>query len=150
MTANFGELFDLLARFDLAAAHVPGYLKHADFGQSEAFYDFNTGVIALRRTPAVAEFVANWRELHERWSKVQPFPMTALDQAAFRCALWKSSLSPYVLGSEYNYRTIFSGRLVGAAKIIHGRSKDYEKLAAHINTRVGPRIFDAFPPGREW
>jgi len=71
-------------------------------------------------------------------------------QAPFRHALWRSPLAFYVLSLEYNYRTQYPGRLVGAARIIHGRSSNYEKLAAHINAALGPRVFGAFPPDAAW
>jgi hypothetical protein len=152
VAANVDDLFDLLNRFDVAAAHAPGYTKCLDKGQSEAFNDFNLGVVALRRTPGVAELLANWIDIYERWKKSPPFRIytAASDQASFRRALWESSISFFVLSPEYNYRSIFPGRLVGAAKIIHGRSRNYEKLTAHINAQTGPRIFDAFRPDREW
>jgi tetratricopeptide (TPR) repeat protein len=153
---NIDELFDLLERFDLAAAQAPGYTGD-DRGPSEAFYEFNTGVIPYRGTGAVGEFLANWAELYARWfrsppsrlappASTSPFHRMAAytnDQPAFRRALWESSLSFYALSPEYNYRTIFPGRLVGKAKIIHGRSTNYEKLAAHVNATVGPRLFQA-------
>lgn len=145
------ELFDLLRRFDIAAAQVSGYTKCADSGQSEAYYDFNSGIIAYRSTEAVKAFFANWRQLCADWFRSPPFPLVAnRDQAALRRALWDSALSLHTLSPEYNYRSVFPGRLVGKAKIIHGRSKNYEKLAAHLNTKSGPRIFDRFPPEFDW
>jgi hypothetical protein len=152
VAASIDDLFDLLSRFDVAAAHAPGYTKCLDNGQSEAFNDFNAGVILLRRAPGAAEFLASWADIYERWTKSPPFRIHTLqgDQPSFRRALWESPVSFFVLSPEYNYRSIFPGRLVGAAKIIHGRSKNYEKLVAHINARMGPRIFDAFPADREW
>jgi hypothetical protein len=151
ITANISELFDLMLRFDIAAAHVPGYTKCDDQGQSEAFYDFNTGVIAYRSTDATAEFLSNWAQLCERWLKQPPFRLTGKwDQAPFRRALWESSLSLYVLTPEYNYRSIFPGRLVGKAKIIHGRSTNYEQLAAYLNAQDGPRTFLRFSPDWAW
>ena len=144
--ANIGELFDLLQRFDIAAAHAPGYTKCDDQGQSEAFYDFNTGVIPYRRADAVTKFLANWAQLCERWLKSPPFRIAGIeDQPPFRRALWESSLAFYVLTPEYNYRSIFPGRLVGKAKIIHGRNANYENLAAYLNAQNGPRTFPRFP-----
>lgn len=150
VTANLDDLFDLLARFDIAVAHAPGYTKHPDTGQSEAFYDFNTGVIALRKTADVVQFLGNWSALYEQWAKSPPFRLRAVDQAPFRRVLWQSSLAFYVLSPEYNYRSQYPGRLVGHAKIIHGRVSNYEKLAAHINAALEPRIFDSFPPDAVW
>jgi hypothetical protein len=144
VTANLDELFDLLRRFDVAAAYAQGYTKHPDIGQSEAFFDFNTGVITYRKTTPVVEFLANWAATYKRWIESPPFSLRAVDQAPFRRALWESALAFYVLSPEYNYRSQYVGRLVGSAKIIHGRVANYEKLAAHINAATGPRVFDKF------
>ena len=146
LTANVDELYDLLNRFDVAAAHAPGYTKCGDTGQSEAFYDFNTGVIAVRRTPAVAEFLARWTEIDNQWIRSLAFYSPARDQSSFRRALWESNVSFYVLSPEYNYRTIFPGRIVGRARILHGRSTNYEKIATSLNAKAVPRIFEPFPP----
>lgn len=72
--------------------------------------------------------------------------MRTVDQAAFRRALWDSALAFYVLSPEYNYRSQYAGRLVGHAKIIHGRVSNYEKMTVHINAVLGPRVFQKFPP----
>lgn len=151
VTTSIEELFDLLGRFDIAAAHTPGYLKSDDRGQSEAFNEFNTGVIVYRGNSIVGDLIERWIWLFEHWlANGVPFRHVALDQAAFRRALWQSQASLYVLSPEYNYRTILPGRLVGQAKILHGRTSDYEKLAAHLNAKLGPRIFNPFPPGMRW
>ena len=144
ITANLDDLFDLLQRFDIAAAHAPGYTKCDDRGQSEAFHDFNTGVIAYRSTPAVGKFLSSWDKLHTQWSANPPFYLKGVDQPAFRRALWDSQLTFYTLSPEYNYRTIFPGRLVGAAKILHGRNTNYPKLETHLNAAKGPRTFPRF------
>ena len=129
----------------MSAAHAPGYTKCGDTGQSEAFYDFNTGVIAVRRTPAVAEFLARWTEIDNQWIRSLAFYSPARDQSSFRRALWETNVSFYVLSPEYNYRTVFPGRLVGRAKILHGRSTNYEKIAASLNAKAVPRILEPFP-----
>ncbi|MGO9849842.1 MAG: hypothetical protein ACLPKT_25560 [Methylocella sp.] len=154
VTANVSELFDLLKRFDIAATHAPGYIKCNDRGQSEAFYDFNTGVIVYRTSVEMDKFLAAWETLYSAWSAAPPFRPLGTDQPSFRRALWESRLSVYVFGPEYNYRIFgpdnyssrYPGRLVGKAKIIHGRSTNYEKLAAYLNAHDGPRIFPRFPP----
>jgi hypothetical protein len=151
VTSCVGELFELLDRFDLAAAPPPVYTKAPDPVGSEAFYDLNTGVLALRRSDRLGEVLQRWAGLHEEWALVAaPFETTATDQHAFRRVLWESDLSLYVLGPEYNYRSVFPGRLVGAAKIIHGRSPDFEALASVLNASAGqPRTFEMFPSRAE-
>jgi len=150
VAGNLDELFDLLERFEVAAAHAPGYTKSPDDGQSDAFYDFNTGVIALRDAAAVRDLLALWFRIQSDWTAKPLFPTNLQDQPAFRRAVWESRVSVYVLGSEYNYRSVFPGRLVGRAKIIHGRSTNYEKLAAYLNRSIEPRTFLRFPPEWEW
>jgi len=148
---NIEELFDLLERFDVAVAHAPGYVKCDDNGQSEAFNDFNAGVIVFRKSPGVHALLAHWRDIYESWTKTPPFNLQGKeDQPALRRALWESSVSLYVLGPEYNYRSVFPGRLIGRAKIIHGRSTNYEKLAAYVNAVIEPRVFKRFPPDWIW
>jgi hypothetical protein len=143
--SNLDDLFDLLKRFDIAVSHTPGYFKCQDVGQSEAFSDFNTGVIPFRRNAEVIHFLQSWCELYERWIKAPIFAPFAHDQPAFRRALWESPLLFYILSAEYNYRTIVPGRLVGCARIVHGRCMNYQAVAAHINRNIGPRIFERFP-----
>jgi hypothetical protein len=150
LTANIDDVFDLLNRFEVTAAHAPAYTKGGDRGQSEAFYDFNTGVIGLRRTASVLQFLARWIEIDDQWTRSLPFYSPARDQSSFRRAIWESVVSFYVLGPEYNYRSVYPGRLVGRAKIIHGRSTNYEKLAAHLNAKTGARSFEAFSADRVW
>lgn len=148
---GIGEMFDLLRRFDLAAAHTAGYRKTDDSEQSEAFFDLNTGVIAYRRSAEIDEFMRHWRQLSKDWLASPPdFRVFGLDQASFRKVLWDSALSFYVLPPEYNYRCIFPGRLVGKAKIIHGRNKNYDKMAALINAGTGARIIERFSPDLDW
>jgi hypothetical protein len=138
------DLFDLLKRFDIAAVHAPGYTKCDDPGLSEAFYEFNTGVLPYRMTPAVSAFLRRWGELCEQWFKSPPpFEMRGEAQPAFRRSLWESSLSLYVLSAEYNYCTLFPGRLIGKAKILHGPSDDYAKLAGHVNAAIRRRLIQA-------
>jgi hypothetical protein len=142
---DLGDVFELLDRVEIAAAHPPAYTKAPDPVGSAAFYDFNTGVIALRRTERVKRFLEAWIAVQQGWGPdTAPFAHTAIDQHAFRRALWESDAAIYVLGPEYNYRSVFPGRLVGQAKIIHGRHSDYEAVAARLNAAAGPRSFDAF------
>jgi hypothetical protein len=150
VAANLDDVFDLLRRFDLAVTHAPGYTKCDDREQSEAFYEFNTGVIAYRVSPAMDAFLAEWDRLYTAWSANPPFHLFGNDQAPFRRVLWNSQLSFYVLTPEYNYRPTFPGKLVGRAKIIHGRSTNYERLEAHLNAASGPRTFPRFAPDHPW
>jgi len=145
---NLDEVFDLLKRFDLAAAHTPGYTKGPDFGQSEAFYDFNTGVIAYRTSGNVLALLDNWEKAFLYFANSPDFRQWLADQHAFRRVIWESAAAFYVLPPEYNCRIQFHMRLVGAAKILHGRSLDYEANAKLLNAERGARVFARVPTGR--
>ena len=146
IAADLGEVFDLLERFDVALAHAAGYLGEADPEVPPAFYELNAGVIAYRKSPAVWQWLETWRATYLDWIASEPFPNAGrgngTDQPALRRTLWQSGLSMYVLGPEYNCRTIHPMRLVGPAKIIHGRPADYEATLTHLNTGApDSRIF---------
>jgi hypothetical protein len=148
---NPNHLFDLLDRYDIAAAHAPGYRFSADPEVPPAFFELNTGVLAWRNTPRVAEFLRNWLSTYQAWVAAPPFPGAGVvgdvaDQPAFRRCLWQSGLSLYVIGPEYNYRTLFAGSLVDRAVIIHGRHRDPERVGAVLNKQLGPRNFTKFAP----
>src|SRR5262249_35855803 len=143
--ANLDDVFDLLKRFDLAAAHTPGYTKGPDYGQSEAFYDFNTGVIAYRAS--VVALLDSWAKAFLHFVNSPDFHQSLADQHALRRAIWESAAAFYVLPPEYNCRIQFHVRLVGAAKILHGRSLDYESNAKLLNAETGARVFARVPSG---
>lgn len=142
-------VFQLLQRFDVVAAHAPGYVNHPDPDVPSSLYDFNTGVLGFRRTPEVTALLKDWLATYEAWLKSPPFrnagnPNGVADQPAFRRCVWNSTVQVGVLGPEYNYRTIFPGRLVGDAVILHGRHPHPPSLHAKLNTVTQPRVFAAF------
>ena len=143
---EISELFTLLGRFDIAAAHAPGLRTFHEHGISDAFYDLNSGVIAYRWSWRMRAFLARWRRRYE-----QVAHEGGDDQRRFRYCLWHSRLRLCVLPSEYNYRTRPPGYLRYKAKVLHGRPPDWTKVIETVNARVGQRTFDSFelpPSGR--
>ncbi len=144
VTANLDELFDLLRRFDIALAHAPGYLHSGDPEPSAAFYDLNTGVIAYRLSDPSKAVLREWRNAYAAGRNGPLGPYNTHDQPALRSAIWNTpAASLYVLGPEYNCRPIWHVRLIGHAKIIHGRTDNYEEVARFLNNSYGPRLFAA-------
>ena len=149
VAANLDSLFALLDRYDIAAAHAPGYRGQLDPEVPSAFYELNTGVLAYRSSPLVRHFLRTWLATYEDWLRRPPFEGAAknndvADQPAFRRCLWESGLAFYVLGPEYNYRFNFPGTLVAKAYILHGRHKNIDRIAGHLNRYSGPRTFSSF------
>ncbi|MCB1371312.1 MAG: hypothetical protein KDJ83_10515 [Rhodobacteraceae bacterium] len=100
--ADLSDLFRLLERFDLAAAHrdravvrrkMPRWRKDVP----ASFPEHNGGVLLYRGTPAVRAFLADWRAAYAEAG------LTA-DQRTFRELLWDSDLRIAVLPQRYNRR----------------------------------------------
>jgi hypothetical protein len=133
------DLFDLLDRVDLAAAHAP-YRHDRSFVTPNCFAELNTGVLAYRRSPAMTELFQNWLRLYEK--EVAETGRLDSDQPAFRAALYQAPLSVYVLPTEYNLRTVmpaFVGRCT--VRIIHGRGPDLAALERWVNASRSIRLF---------
>jgi hypothetical protein len=157
--APFPEVFDLLDRFDLAAAHEAGRFATRRVDGTEVFIrapdipdcfpELNTGVLAFRRGPNVLKLFERWLALAEEARGAQ-IPHTQ-DQPSFRRALYESDVRVAVLPPEYNFRLICPGFARGLIKLIHGRWKYgrlegtpeevFAALARTFNANLGPRTF---------
>lgn len=142
-------LFDVLDRFDIAIAHAPGYRGLADPEVPAAFFEFNAGVIAYRRSEAMMSLFAEVCRTYLAWRADPPeFFRGHLElefQPVLRRCLWNSSLRICTLGPEYNYRSPKPGFATDNVRIVHGRHPDIGGVANVINGRQEPRVFDGFP-----
>lgn len=132
------ELFELLARCDIAMAHAP-MRTTGRVPVPAAFSEFNTGVIAYRANRKILDLFSQWLTYHADQVVLTDDPC---DQPALRRALWESEARLSVLPPEYNFRFVlpsFAGR--GPVKILHGRHSDMAALAARINGSGSPRVF---------
>jgi len=96
------DVFEVLERFDMAICHA--HTRNTAKNQQPwrvnlpyAFPQFNGGVIAYRKTPAVLEFLEAWKRAYHS----QPFEK---DQVTLRELLWACDLRVAVLPPEYNIR----------------------------------------------
>jgi hypothetical protein len=94
--------FALLARFDIAAAHVPRwylptYQRQWRHAVPPSFPQHDGGVIFYRRTPAVTAFLEAWRDAYHAAG-------FEADQVTFRDLLWASDLRIAVLPEVFNTR----------------------------------------------
>ena len=139
ITADISDLFDLLEKYDIAAAPDP-FGVEAD-GCPACFQHLNTGLIAYRRNPAVLDFFERWfaeyrRDLAERTD--QPH-----DQLSFQRLLYQSDLRLYVLPVEYNIRLTCPQliRIWTAARVIHSRDMiDTPALGRRLNSKDDFRL----------
>lgn len=102
--APFGDLFDLLERFDLALAHdmrrASGLVQQGDRERTPyAFPQLNSGVFLYRRSTAMAAFFADWAARYRAAGVTR-------DQVSLKDLLWASDIRFYVLPTEFNLRRV--------------------------------------------
>ncbi len=146
VVGQLAHVLELLDRYELAAALAPGYRGFADPEVPAAFYELNTGVLAWRASERTDAFLQSWEETYSRWLLEQPFPRAgeagdAADQPAFRRCAWEQGLGLYVLAPEYNLRLGEPATVVERVRVLHGRTHDFEALAARVNAKHGPRTY---------
>lgn len=145
--ADVSELFALLDGFDVALApdpfQHPVFDSHPYHDQGGDLYaeevraltEYQAGVIAYRRSDAVDEMLADWRELYEpadHWS----------DQPSLRVAIARNDVRIHPLRAQYNYVPGLETVLSGEVKIVHNRLLDSPALSDRWKD-VEPSALDA-------
>lgn len=132
------ELFALLETHDLAVLQENN--RGWDYGLPGipgAYPEFNTGVIAFRRTFVVQAFFSTWRnEFVQRRQSVGD----KADQPTFRATLFRSSLRVAVIPSEFHFLANFPNYIMWDARLIHGRG-DLPSIARDVNAELGARAY---------
>jgi len=102
--APFGDLFDLMARFELALAHdmrrasdlvQEGHLEATPY----AFPQLNSGVMLYRKSSAMMAFFAEWERRYRAAGRGR-------DQVSLKDLLWATDIRFYVLPTEFNLRRV--------------------------------------------
>jgi hypothetical protein len=147
------ELFTLLGRFDCAATHEE-YLStdwrnsypRADIPQS--FPEFNTGILAFRRSPAMQHLLSEWSNLYRQYLQGKPGDIVN-DQPFFRAAAYSGEARIATLSREYNCKFRGQGYLNGKVKVLHGHV-NFQMKPSHVgqaekvlNRSVHPRVYIA-------
>jgi hypothetical protein len=141
-------IFDLLDRFDFAAAHAPVRTAegegtvHAGYsieGVPDVFPEMNTGVLLYRNTDSCERMLEDWKRRYE--DTVARVGETRSDQPALRKALYESSIQFTILPPEYNFRLPFPSYAHDSVKIFHGRIPYPKKVAPKVNSFCEPRVY---------
>lgn len=121
VTADISDVFRLLDRFDLALAHDQERNGHHAAtlwrrALPPCFPQFNSGVVAYRRTPEVLALLSAWREAVLTGEQSR-------DQPSLRELLWESDLRIATLPPEYNLMDLSSLLMMNAVtlapRVIH-------------------------------
>ncbi len=141
VSGDLSELFDVLETHDLAA--TPETLRGLHYqlpGVPGAFSEFNTGVIAFRRTAATAAFFQSWRADYQRLHASHGF---VSDQPAFRWSAFRGPARVAPLPSEFHFLALTPNYVMWQVRLVHGRG-DLPALSRDLNAQLGAR---AYVPG---
>jgi len=135
---DLSGLFEMLDQFDVAAHQDLKRGWHYVLPDVPAvFSEFNTGVLAFRRSPEVEEFFRAWRaeyvNLHAQLGLVN-------DQPAFRRALYHSRLRVAPLPSEYHFLGNSPNSLLWKVRLVHARG-DLAAIARTAEEQLGDRVY---------
>jgi hypothetical protein len=132
------DLFALLETHDLAVLQENNRGWNYELpGVPRSYPEFNTGVIAFRRTPAVQAFFAEWRTA---FVTLRAAKGEKSDQPSFRGTLFRSPLRVAVLPSEYHFLANFPNYIMWDARLLHGRG-DLPAIARDVNAELGARAY---------
>jgi hypothetical protein len=147
---QMNSLFDLLDRFDMAAAFEPARFLYSIDGVPNSFPELNTGVILFNSRPLIFQSIDEWHRLYSE--EIEAVKLIGRkpwhDQLAFTRMVFESKLSFFVLPPEYNARILFPQQVSGEVKIVHSRiryPRHYYSQLAFINMPSVPRVFNPNP-----
>jgi len=126
------DLFKILNQFDLAVAHAPNRWTVKLKQVPDAFPEFNTGVLLLKKNRRIRNLLKKWYNAYKKDLNMgKDFP--SKDQPAFRKSLFESSVRFTTLTPEYNCRFSMGAMVSHNVKLLHGRSNDFDYIIENIN-----------------
>ena len=151
VVSELSGIFELLDRFDMALAHAPNRVTIALDDVPDAYPEFNTGVVAFRRTAVVQVVLDAWLGEYDRLQSLSP---PSKDQPSFRRVAFRTpELRIATLTPEFNQRFSMAGFVNQPVRILHGEGKAayYREIARVMNRPMdfwehrvfaGRRLFD--------
>jgi hypothetical protein len=144
------EVFQLLDRFDFAAAAEPARYLYRINGVPSAFPELNSGVILYKKNEVVLQTIQRWHDLYEDEiaEKISTGIRPWHDQLSFTRAIYGSDLSFFLMPPEFNARILMPQAVSGHIRIAHCRLKQpdhYDATLSRLNKIVGPRIINPNP-----
>ncbi len=92
-------IFNVLDRFDIAAAHAPTRIYSPIPGIPKCFPEYNCDVIVFRKTDKMKRFLKKWKRMYAADVFEHPH-----DQGVFRFLLYNENIRLATLPFEYNDR----------------------------------------------
>jgi len=144
-------IFELLDRFDLAAAFEPARFLYGIEGVPDSFPELNTGVVLFNSKSQVFEAIDEWHQLYKHEiAEMESIGRKAWhDQLSFTKMVFGSKLAFFVLPPEFNARILLPQQVSGQVKIVHSRINNpskYNSERAFINaSEASARVFNPNP-----
>jgi len=126
------ELFDLLDRFDIAAAYNHNREVYDPPGVPSSFPEYNTGVVVYENNRNFEDFLQEWEENYIDLRTEE----NTQNQPSFRKTLYESDLRITTLTPEYNCMVRYPGHVRDEVKIAHSRLLDIETAGAKRSVDV--------------
>jgi hypothetical protein len=131
-------VFRMLERFDLALLQDVNRGWNYELPDVPvSFSEFNTGVMAFRKSAAMADFFAAWSREYDEMRNEYGF---VTDQPSFRRTLFHSDLRVAPLPSEFHFLGDMPNCTLWNVRLIHGRG-DHERIARQVNEELGLRAY---------
>lgn len=131
-------IFRVLDRFDFALVQDVNRGWNYELPDVPmAFSEFNTGVIAFRKSDGVAQFFRDWRT---NYVQLRGELNLVNDQPSFRRTLFHSPLRVAPLPSEFHFLGDFPNSTLWKVRLIHARG-DYQRIERQVNETLGLRAY---------
>ena len=134
---DLSGLFELADVFDFSLAHAPTRRlckKQRRRDTSDAYADFNSGVMMIRNSKNIKGILNAWAEDSRNYSADQP--------ALCELLYWFSpNISVCALPPEYNARVGFPCFFSGEVKILHAGGIDLCDASKRVNKSKGMRLW---------
>lgn len=130
--APLDGIFQALDRFDFVGTHAPGRITAPTVEPiPDSFPEYNIGVIGIKTSGYMEMFLDVWLLQYLSYQDIY----RNNDQAPLREAIWNFGRKLHfgTLPIEYNFRFGMGGQVREEVKVLHGRSKDYERLEKIVN-----------------
>jgi hypothetical protein len=129
------------SKYDLAAAFEPigvaEYYSSSTIPYNIAPFEYNTGVLYIKKTKSVKKFLHSWKDAHAEG--VETNGERFEDQISFRRAALLSSIPLGALPNNLNYRAMYSQLISGPIKIVHSRRPSSYAFRSKIIEQKGAR-----------
>lgn len=129
---DINDVWKIVNKYKVCVAHAPRRYTYDFPDVPHIIPEYNTGVIAIRRTMKINSMIQSWYMTYEHYLNNEINPPSK-DQPFFRRSLYHAKINPFVLTNEYNCRFTMGVTVCNNVKILHGYSNNLHSVINNIN-----------------